>query len=147
MGPVLPFGSTICSAGICLMYLLDTDTPYGYVVLYEIMFGIGIGVLRSVTPVIVQNSVSPAQMAVAMASYGFFTLLGGALGIAVFGALMNTYVVANLAAGMAPTKAICGAIDLMFLVTLAPGACVFACSFFVRGVKLPAAAAASKPKP
>ena len=132
---MLSIGSAICTTGIALFYLLDVDTNYGTVAGYQIVFGVGIGMIMSITPVTVQNSVTPAQMAVAMASFGFFSLLGGALGIAVLGALMNKYIIENLAAGMAPKKAICDAIGLMFLVTLVPGCCVFICSLFVRSVK------------
>ena len=69
-----------------------------------------------------------------MSAFTFFQLLGGSLGIAVEGSLLNHYVIDGFMSGMHPTQAILKALNKVFLVTVAPGACVFIFSWFVKDV-------------
>ncbi|MEJ1938229.1 MFS transporter, partial [Nostoc sp. NIES-2111] len=52
------------------------------------MFSIGLGSLLPVTTVAIQNAVSPHQLGTATAGMNFFRSLGGALVVAVFGAIL-----------------------------------------------------------
>lgn len=132
---ILPVAATLLTTGIGLLDLLEVDTSYGTMAGYQIIFGLGIGSIFAITSVTLQNSVSSAQMGVAMSAFTFFQLLGGALGIAVEGSLLNHYALQNMAAVMAgqmdPTTALLRALNKVFLTTIAPGAVVFLCSWWV----------------
>lgn len=132
---ILPVASGLFTTGIGLLSLLAVDTAYGTIAGYQIIAGLGVGAIFAITSVTVQNSVSAAQMGVAMSAFSFFQLLGGALGIAVEGSLLNRYMLENVASVMAgqmdPATAVVDALDRVFLTTIAPGVAVFLASWFV----------------
>ncbi|MEZ4531676.1 MAG: MDR family MFS transporter [Thermomicrobiales bacterium] len=82
-------GSIILIAALFLLSTLQIDTPYWHTAIYAFMFGIGLGLamMTIVTPV--QNSVDPRDMGVATSATTFSRSLGGAIGAALFGAIMG----------------------------------------------------------
>jgi MFS family permease len=50
--------------------------------------GLGMGTIFPVTTIAVQNAVEPHQLGTATASFNFFRSLGGAIAVAVFGAIL-----------------------------------------------------------
>jgi EmrB/QacA subfamily drug resistance transporter len=75
------------------MYLLSTikfNTPYWNVAIYAFLFGIGLGLamMTIVTPI--QNSVEMRDMGVATSATTFGRSLGGAIGTALFGAILTS---------------------------------------------------------
>ena len=54
------------------------------------VFGAGLGLTMQVVVTAVQNSVDRRHMGVATASVTFFRSMGGAIGMALFGAILNT---------------------------------------------------------
>src|SRR5690606_4311211 len=61
-----------------------------------IIFGLGLGMGMPVFTLTVQNAVSPAQLGVVTASAQLFRNLGGTIGIAVMGTVMNASLVKNM---------------------------------------------------
>jgi MFS family permease len=59
-------------------------------------FGAGLGLTMQVVVTAVQNSVDRRHMGVATASVAFFRSMGGAIGVALFGAILNTRLVTHL---------------------------------------------------
>jgi len=84
-----PTGATLLSLGTGLLILLELNTNFGYIFLYEVITGCGMGILFPITSVIVQNSVPVPDMANALSCYTFFQTMGGAIGVAVLGAILN----------------------------------------------------------
>jgi EmrB/QacA subfamily drug resistance transporter len=82
-------GSIILIAALFLLSTLQVDTPYWQTAIYAFLFGIGLGLamMTIVTPV--QNSVDPRDMGVATSATTFSRSLGGAIGAALFGAIMG----------------------------------------------------------
>jgi EmrB/QacA subfamily drug resistance transporter len=81
------------------MYLLSTlsmDASYGVVAIYAFLFGIGLGLamMTIVTPI--QNAVEMRDMGVATSATAFGRSLGGAIGTALFGAILTTRLAAYL---------------------------------------------------
>ncbi len=76
-----------------LLSTLQVDTPYWQTAIFAFLFGIGLGLamMTIVTPV--QNSVDPRDMGVATSATTFSRSLGGAIGAALFGAIMGTRLV------------------------------------------------------
>lgn len=83
-------GSIILILALFLLSTLHVETPYWQTAIYAFLFGIGLGLamMTIVTPV--QNSVEPRDMGVATSATTFSRSLGGAIGAALFGAIMGT---------------------------------------------------------
>jgi len=129
---LLPEGSALLTIGMALFYLLKPDTTYGIVAVIQVALGLGIGSTIAVTTVVLQNSVPPSQMGICMSAYSFFMLLGGALGVAGLGALLN-----HFAPPRSPPDVECKALGIVFLASAAPGFFVFLISWFVQNVSSP----------
>jgi EmrB/QacA subfamily drug resistance transporter len=85
--PIL--GVVIIAIAMFLLSTLGTSTPYWQVGVYVFIFGFGLGCTMQILVTIVQNAVDRADMGVGTSSITFFRSLGGALGTAVFGAVLN----------------------------------------------------------
>jgi len=133
---LLPEGAALLTTGLGLLYLIQPDTSFGMIAGFQVIAGLGMGATMSVTAVVLQNSVAPSQMGVAMSAFSFFMLMGGALGVAAIGALVNNATTANLLAGQLPQLAICNALDVALLASASPGILVFLISWFVQDTKL-----------
>jgi EmrB/QacA subfamily drug resistance transporter len=90
-------GSVILIGAMFLLSTIKFDTPYWNVAIYAFLFGIGLGLamMTIVTPV--QNSVDFRDMGVATSTITFVRSLGGAIGVALFGAIMNSRLARYLA--------------------------------------------------
>src|SRR5690606_4761477 len=79
-------GLPIMVVGMLIMAFMNS---VWMAVVAVIIFGIGLGVGMPVFSLTVQNAVSPAQLGVATASSQLFRNLGGTIGIAVMGTIMQ----------------------------------------------------------
>ncbi|CAM1507800.1 Fc.00g046480.m01.CDS01 [Cosmosporella sp. VM-42] len=81
LGYYLPWviiGTIIASVGYGVLSLLEPDTPVAKWVGYQIPFGIGVGAAFAPSFIAIQNSISAAEIPVAMAIVIFTQYLGGA---------------------------------------------------------------------
>ncbi|WP_327681295.1 MDR family MFS transporter [Kitasatospora sp. NBC_00458] len=86
--PIL--GLLVMSLGLYLMSTLKADSSEVAAGGFLAVFGIGFGMVSQVLIVAVQNSVEMRQLGVATAAANFFRSLGGAMGVTVFGAILNS---------------------------------------------------------
>ncbi len=93
-------GSLILAAGLVLLGTLEVDTPYWRIALYAFLFGGGLGFTMQTIVVAVQNAVDMRDLGVATSAVTFTRSLGGAVGTAVFGALLNSRLASNLATAL-----------------------------------------------
>lgn len=82
-------GSAVIIVGMWLLSTLKVDTPYWQIALYAFIFGAGLGNTMQTIVVAVQNAVSMRDMGVATSAVTFTRSLGGAVGTAVFGAVLG----------------------------------------------------------
>lgn len=82
-------GAGVLIVAMMLLSTLSTSTPYWQVALYAFVFGFGLGFTLQIVVTVVQNSVDRVDMGVGTSSVAFFRSLGGALGTAIFGAVLN----------------------------------------------------------
>ena len=82
-------GMLVATVGLVLMSLLSVDTSLPVAGVFMTVTGIGIGLTMQVLLVAVQNDVARADLGVATSSATFFRSLGGAVGVAIFGALLT----------------------------------------------------------
>lgn len=103
-------GLAVVVIGLFLLSRLDVDTPLSAAGAYMFVMGLGVGSVLQVLVIIVQNGVERSDLGVATASAQFFRSMGGALGVAVCGAILTNRI-ANLlpeklaAAGVPPAAA------------------------------------------
>jgi MFS family permease len=83
-------GSLLVGGALLAFSRLTVDTHYWVIALMMFVFGAGLGMTMQVVVTAVQNSVDRKHMGVATASVAFFRSMGGAIGVALFGAILNT---------------------------------------------------------
>ncbi|MEA3075888.1 MAG: hypothetical protein QOF60_796 [Actinomycetota bacterium] len=86
------FPVTGCATATVALYLLSTmgpGTSQTTVTLYMVVLGVGIGLTMQTLVLAVQNSVRITELGVATSSISFFRSMGGAIGVALFGAIFN----------------------------------------------------------
>jgi EmrB/QacA subfamily drug resistance transporter len=90
-------GSAIVGAALFALSRLQVDTSYAVLAGIMVAFGAGLGLTMQVVVTAVQNSVDRRHMGAATASVTFFRSMGGAVGTALFGAILNTRLAHHLA--------------------------------------------------
>lgn len=81
------------------MFFLSTLTPesgFGYEAMIMIALGLGMGVAMPVINLAVQNEFEQSELGAATSSSQLFRSLGSTIGIAVFGAMLTSGIVAHL---------------------------------------------------
>jgi hypothetical protein len=122
-----------------------------------IVLGLGMGMTMQVLVIVVQNAVPYRDLGVATSSINFFRSMGGAFGVAIFGAILSARLVAELPAGMdgaalanspeqirqLPTDqaavvvdALAGAVHTVFLVATPVMLAAFALSWLLKEIPL-----------
>ncbi|GAB4083189.1 MDR family MFS transporter [Modestobacter muralis] len=82
-------GLLLAAVGLFLLSLLDVDTSLVVAGVYMFVTGVGLGLVMQVLVLAVQNAVDRSELGVATSGATFFRSLGGAVGVAVFGALLT----------------------------------------------------------
>ncbi len=82
-------GTAVMAVGVFLLSRMTASTAYSTVVAYTVITGVGLGVTMPVFTIAVQNAVPHAQLGVATSATAFFRSIGGSVGLAVLGAVMN----------------------------------------------------------
>jgi EmrB/QacA subfamily drug resistance transporter len=82
-------GLVVCTAGIYLLSKMTIDTPNAEVVRDMIMVGGGLGVTFPIFTIAVQNAFPHNKLGVVSAATQFFRSIGGTMGVAIMGSLMN----------------------------------------------------------
>ena len=88
-------GLCFMMGGFLLLSTLNADTPYGRVILYMVVLGLGIGPALPLFNLAIQNAVKPWEIGVATSSGQFFQQLGSVIGTAVFGAVLSSGLSSN----------------------------------------------------
>lgn len=85
----LVLGSGLIAVGTALCVPMNGGTSLAYVVLAVVVIGLGLGFASTSYLVSVQNAVPWRRRGVATSSVVFFRTVGGSVGVAVMGALLN----------------------------------------------------------
>ena len=98
-------GLCFMMGGFLLLSTLNADTPYGRVILYMVVLGLGIGPALPLFNLAIQNAVKPWEIGVATSSGQFFQQLGSVIGTAVFGAVLSSGLSSQMSSNLAPVVA------------------------------------------
>jgi predicted MFS family arabinose efflux permease len=82
-------GLAIMAAGLLALSTIDADTSKATIAALLAFFGVGFGLVSQVLTVAIQNAVDRRDLGIATASANLFRSLGGAIGVATFGALYS----------------------------------------------------------
>ena len=82
-------GAVLILVALVFLSRLSVDMPYWQFAAYSLVFGLGLGMTMQTVVVAVQNAVDRRDMGTATSSTTFFRSLGGAVGAAVFGAVLG----------------------------------------------------------
>jgi EmrB/QacA subfamily drug resistance transporter len=103
-------GAAVMTVAMWLLAQLRVDSPYWVIGACGYLFGAGLGFTMQTVLVAVQNSVDYRDMGTSTSAVTFFRSMGGAVGTAIFGAVLSTRLASHLAeqfggAGGAPLPA------------------------------------------
>jgi EmrB/QacA subfamily drug resistance transporter len=82
-------GLAIMGAGMTLLSRMTVETSYGSAVVNIVITGFGLGITMPLYTIAVQNAVPYNMLGVATSSTAFFRSIGGSVGLAIFGSVMN----------------------------------------------------------
>lgn len=82
-------GIAIMLVGMILLSRMTIDTSYAFAVLNIVITGLGLGITMPLYMIAVQNAVPHEVLGVATSSVAFFRSIGGSVGLAIFGSVMN----------------------------------------------------------
>jgi EmrB/QacA subfamily drug resistance transporter len=89
-------GTAVMSLGLYLFSLMTPATPFVLTALFMVVIGLGVGMVMQVLVVAVQNAVPYSRLGTATSAATFFRTIGGAFGVALFGAIFNNRLFAEL---------------------------------------------------
>ena len=89
-------GTALCTVGVALLSQMGTDTSRLYSSASMAIVGYGVGMTMPTLSLAAQNAVSGRDLGVVTSATTFFRSLGGALGVALFGAVLTARTNAEL---------------------------------------------------
>ncbi|GAA0930347.1 MDR family MFS transporter [Virgisporangium aurantiacum] len=92
-------GTALMAAGLALFVGLHVDTPLWQAFIYMAVMGMGLGMAMQPLVLAVQSKLEMRDMGAGTSTATFARSLGGALGVAVLGALLNNRLAAELPSG------------------------------------------------
>jgi EmrB/QacA subfamily drug resistance transporter len=95
-------GTAVLSVGLLLLSTMGVQTTQLVVSIYMVIVGAGIGLVMQVIVLAVQNSVPARHLGTATSSAQFFRSIGGTVGVAAFGAILNARLATELVAARLP---------------------------------------------
>ncbi|MEO3754080.1 MDR family MFS transporter [Streptomyces sp. B6B3] len=81
-------GGTLTTLGLVLLGTVRHDTPYAWVAVFMALMGLGVGMLLQNLVLVAQNRVGARDLGATSSVVAFFRSFGGALGVAVLGAVL-----------------------------------------------------------
>lgn len=94
--PLLPIGMGLLTICVGLLTLFGEDTPYSKVYGFTVIGGAGMGCMFSSAIIALQASAEPRDIAVVTGLGNFTRILGGALGVAISSAILNSSLAKDL---------------------------------------------------
>ncbi|GAA1854931.1 MFS transporter [Microlunatus capsulatus] len=98
--PLMVVGAIALVAGLAGLGTIDHTTAYWQVGLFMAVMGVGVGALIQNIVLAVQNTVDVRDVGSTSATITFFRSLGGAVGVAVLGAILANHVAGNITSGL-----------------------------------------------
>jgi EmrB/QacA subfamily drug resistance transporter len=88
-------GQIIIAFGMFLLSTMTMDIPTWQTAIYMVIMGIGLGIAQPLYTLIVQNAFPQSRLGVVTSATTFFRSIGGTIGVALFGTIVNNRFVAE----------------------------------------------------
>jgi EmrB/QacA subfamily drug resistance transporter len=95
-------GLVIMIGGMFLLSRITADTTFWTLATFTVITGFGLGITLPLYTIAVQNAAPPNMLGVATASSTFFRSVGGAVGLAILGSVMNNRFASELITRIPP---------------------------------------------
>jgi MFS family permease len=99
-------GALLVTIGVGLVMLLQVSSTLAYIVVAMLVIGTGLGLMSTAFIISVQNAVPWKLRGVATASTQFFRTIGGTVGVALMGTILNLQMAARFAPILASYPAV-----------------------------------------
>lgn len=96
------FGMSALTVGMFLLSRMQVDTPRVVTLAFMVIMGVGLGVAMPIYTLIAQNAFPIQRLGVVTAATTFFRSIGGTVGIAVLGTLVNSRFTSDYTANLSP---------------------------------------------
>ncbi len=96
------FGMSALTLGMFLLSRMRVDTPRLQTIAFMLLLGVGLGVAMPIYTLIAQNAFPIQRLGVVTAATTFFRSIGGTVGIAVLGTLVNSRFTSDYTANLSP---------------------------------------------
>jgi MFS family permease len=83
-------GMVLVTIGMILLWSMGMDTPRFTTIVYMVLLGLGMGITFPLYTLVVQNAFPMARVGVVTAALQFFRSIGGTVGVAILGSVVNT---------------------------------------------------------
>jgi hypothetical protein len=93
-------GISVLALGMALLSTMTADISYMKAVVYIVITGIGLGITMPIFMIAVQNAVPYNVLGVATSATAFFRSIGGSVGLAIMGSVMNNRFASGLINGI-----------------------------------------------
>jgi EmrB/QacA subfamily drug resistance transporter len=90
-------GALVMTAGVFVLTRLTPTTGIGQAAIFMVVAGLGLGTFFSVLTVAAQNALSRANLGIGTSAIRYLGQLGGALGVAIVGTVVNNTLASELA--------------------------------------------------
>ncbi len=90
-------GTAIMALALYLLSTMSVTTPLPVTLGYMVLLGVGLGLVMQVLVLVMQNAVDYRDLGTATSLATFFRAIGGAFGVAIFGAIYSNALLGNLA--------------------------------------------------
>ena len=100
--PVTVLGALIMGAGGALLAQMTPATGFLQVAAFVVVAGLGMGILFTATSVAVQNTLPPAQLGAGFGAVRYIGQIGGILGVALVGTVVNNSLQRELSRRVGP---------------------------------------------
>ena len=129
-------GAAVFTVGMALMATLTTTTSLWVLSAYLVVIGAGLGMTMQTLVLAVQNDSDPAELGVATSSVAFSRSLGGAIGTAIFGAIVTAGTALIPGTAQLDTVAFTAAVARGFMVAVPLGVLSFVLVALLRNTRL-----------
>jgi len=96
-------GLIIMAVGMFLLSRMTLETSYVMAIVNVVITGFGLGITMPLYVIAVQNTVSYEILGVATSSIAFFRSIGGSVGLAIFGSVVNNRFAASFMDALSPS--------------------------------------------
>lgn len=100
-------GMALCGVAFLLLARMTAETGLREASVYMALLGLGIGLVLQVVVLAIQNTVDPKHLGVATSATQLFRMVGGTIGVAALGAVLNARLTSSI-----PTAVPAGGADL-----------------------------------